>query len=87
MTSSILSTIRECVETEADKYCEKGMVGDWSMRGNYIVGAESMYPLIELLIKQRNEYPESNYPHHMCNDSIKKDNEELINLLKAQYEK
>lgn len=54
--------LKSKIEELANDYANKGMVGDWSMHGNYIAGAKAMHDiLMPIILMQRNAAIELRY--------------------------
>lgn len=77
MTESFKQQLQELIDQAAEKYSEKGLIGDWSMQGNFKQGCELLIPVLMKAIEQRNRgrlYPRA-YEENK--------NEELLQLLKG----
>jgi hypothetical protein len=80
--------INDAAEIEYHRFYDPGLIlsiSDASLaREGFLLGVNFLMPIIELLVKQRNAYPESDYPTGMCEESIKINDNELLNLIRGE---
>lgn len=80
--SDFKSQLEALIIEAAEKYSEKGLIGDWSMQGNFKQGCDFLIPVLMKAIEQRHDaYFETDSTYTQLESSF---NKELLNILKGE---
>lgn len=86
MSQDFKIQLQAFVNEAAEKYSEKGLIGDWSMQGNFKQGCDLLIPVLMRAIEQKDFYLKDARDEYDQKLAKETDNKELLNILKGENE-